>query len=44
MGIMREIWMPLLQKYQISCLLSFWQIGIEISPVLRDLITVVFCY
>ena len=25
---MREIWMPLLQKYQISCLLSFWQIGI----------------
>ena len=21
--------MPLLQKYQISCLLSFWQIGIE---------------
>lgn len=23
---MREIWMPLLQKYQISCLLSFWQI------------------
>ena len=29
MGIMREIWMPLLQKYQISCLLSFWQIGIE---------------
>ena len=28
MGIIREIWMPLLQKYQISCLLSFWQIGI----------------
>ena len=24
---MREIWMPLLQKYQISCLLSFWQTG-----------------
>ena len=44
MGIMREIWMPLLQKYQISCLLSFWQTGIEISYIPRDLITVIFYY
>ena len=44
MGIMREIWMPLLQKYQISCLLSFWQIGIEISCIPRDLIIVIFYY
>ena len=44
MGIMREIWMPLLQKYQISCLLSFWQIGIEISHILRDLIIIILCY
>jgi len=44
MGIMREIWMPLLQKYQISCLLSFWQIGIKISCIPRDLIIVIFYY
>ena len=44
MGIMREIWMPLLQKYQISCLLSFWQTGIEISCIPRDLIIVIFYY
>ena len=36
--------MPLLQKYQISCLLSFWQIGIEISHILRDLIIIILCY
>ncbi len=36
--------MPLLQKYQISCLLSFWQTGIEISCIPRDLIIVIFYY